>query len=725
MGAGLARILNDAIDNQVDDENTRADIIARMADEAGISSGTVSEILAGKIDCPPEARLRAFARVLRDVTVDDLIRAAEGDGCSYGDDEPEEQSFDSVPKSGTTDPPGLERCYAPLGLAGGTGPSDQREYGVSFIRSGRVRQRNGELSSWTIPPETLRKAVEKLNSVAVFVDHTGWFQPPSLRNLAGVTFEPEFSEENLAIEGGIRLYSTSEMGWVSDLLDQIVVDQNAGRQVPDVGLSMVFFGEHEWQGPDENPHRVTTEITHVESVDLVFGPGAEGRVKEILSKQNGGVTMPGNGNDKQLASLEAQVAKLTEGMVTLVAALGKKEDESVVTDMGTAPRDQKSTYLSHPLAKMFTSRDQVQAAYEQLMGLDNKEDVHQLTGIRELYLLLTGDYYMRGELGAGFQQLAYSPSGNNADTTTMAELTRNVLNKVLVAQIAMLEEYQWWRRVARIDNFRTLQDANWVRYGGIGYDTGTGLPTVAEKGEYQQLLWEDDRTTASFVKRGGYLALSLEMIDKDDLMGWRDVPRQLALASVVGLSSVVSALFTDNSGAGADLADSVGDGYAFNTTRGNLITGVLDYDNWNDSIDTMYKLAQLKNSSQTEDRRIAARPRFLLTPIELEGQGISVVTSAAKPGTDFNDRVATKRLLPEDNVITVPHWTNTSNWAAVADPRLLPFVGVGFRFGDIPELFTPANSNNIIFLNDVLPIKVRWFYAVGVIETRGAIKSNP
>ncbi len=91
---------------------------------------------------------------------------------------------------------------------------------------------------------------------------------------------------------------------------------------------------------------------------------------------------------------------------------------------------------------------------------------------------------------------------------------------------------------------------------------------------------------------------------------------------------------------------------------------------------------------------------------------------------DEASRRPTKRILPEDNVITVPHWTNADNWAAVADPALLPFAGVAFRFGESPEIYSPDQSNYVLFLHDVLPIKVRWFFAVSVIETRGAIKSN-
>jgi hypothetical protein len=206
-------------------------------------------------------------------------------------------------------------------------------------------------------------------------------------------------------------------------------------------------------------------------------------------------------------------------------------------------------------------------------------------------------------------------------------------------------------------------------------------------------------------------------------MGWRDVPRQLATAAAVTISSVVSALFTDNSGAGADLSDSVGDGYAFNTTRGNLITQPLDQTNWDTAVDTMYKLTQLLNSSVAETRRLAVRPRYVLVPIELESQGITAVKSDAVVN-DLARQRPTKRILPEDNVITVPHWTNADNWAAVADPMLLPFAGVAFRFGEQPEIYTPSQDNYILFLHDVLPVKVRWFFAVSVIEPKGAIKSN-
>lgn len=85
MGQRLGARLEDGIEAIETEDRTRAEIIAEMGQEAGISAGTVNEILRGEIDCPPLARLRAFARVL-DLSVDSLVSAAEADGCEYDAD---------------------------------------------------------------------------------------------------------------------------------------------------------------------------------------------------------------------------------------------------------------------------------------------------------------------------------------------------------------------------------------------------------------------------------------------------------------------------------------------------------------------------------------------------------------------------------------------------------------------------------------------------------------
>ena len=84
-GTGLAELLNSEVDAQVDDDTSQADVVAQMARAAGISSGTVNEILNASINCPPLRRLEGFAEVLG-VSMARLRTAAEADGCEYADD---------------------------------------------------------------------------------------------------------------------------------------------------------------------------------------------------------------------------------------------------------------------------------------------------------------------------------------------------------------------------------------------------------------------------------------------------------------------------------------------------------------------------------------------------------------------------------------------------------------------------------------------------------------
>jgi len=85
-GEGLARALEDAIGRAAEGregDDARASVVAEMASAAGIEPGTVDQILAGSINCPPRQRLEGFARVLP-MTVDEMIEVAEReDGCDY------------------------------------------------------------------------------------------------------------------------------------------------------------------------------------------------------------------------------------------------------------------------------------------------------------------------------------------------------------------------------------------------------------------------------------------------------------------------------------------------------------------------------------------------------------------------------------------------------------------------------------------------------------------
>src|SRR5512144_2266968 len=82
----------------------------------------------------------------------------------------------------------------------------RREYRARFVRAGRIRSAGGRPGNIEIEPSALATNAGKFNNRAVFVDHAGWFDYPSLRNLVGVTDLAAWNEETQSIDGVLRLY---------------------------------------------------------------------------------------------------------------------------------------------------------------------------------------------------------------------------------------------------------------------------------------------------------------------------------------------------------------------------------------------------------------------------------------------------------------------------------------------------------------------------------------
>lgn len=682
-----------------------------------------------------------------------------------------------------------------------------RRYDCVFVTAGRVRRRDGLPSTWVIRPDALRGAEPLFDEVAVFVDHPGLWEGRKVRDVGGVT-ERGARMVGDELQGVIR-FNTLEAGqFCAELFDYILVEREAGREVPDVGLSAVFWH----RGEEVDDDYVTTEFIKVESVDVVFGPGAKGAVRAALQAVEGravsadrqaqGQPLEGRVQDQPLQETGAMPqggSIMSEELVTSQEPVGGGDGAPPVVapvapavrqvapaptapvfdgwspeQMASLQRSQQQAqgllvsqcktfldaqlhmltgvlpqasldhirkqfqgrvFAAHELEaavedqrgllaqltqagvvrgmgvitddRMLNDMDQVQLAYEKLMGLDVKEPVRPLTGIKELYIMLTGDRQMRGVYNAEYAML------QSTTMAAMAEVTRNVLNKVLMDQWIKLGAagYNWWERVCHLEDFQTLQTVSWVKVDGF-----SNLAAVAEGAAYVEIVWDDERETSDWTKRGGYVGLTLEMIDTDDVSAWRAVPRGLATAGIRTLSAAVAALFTANAGTGPALAD----GFAFfdAVNHLNLITQFLDPDNYDTAVQTMFS-----QTEQGSGLRLGIKPKYLLVPIEQEKRGLQIFSSAVEPIE--NASYLNVRASQRENVVTVPEWTDEDDWAVMADPVICPSIGVGFRWGRVPELFTVTDPRmGLMFTNDTLPIKVRYVYAVGVIDYRGAVKSN-
>lgn len=640
------------------------------------------------------------------------------------------------------------------------------EYGVAFITAGYVRRRDGEQGNWKILPSALEPAVSLFNGLGCFIDHASLATLfyPQIKNEAGTTFGAWWNGETRSIDGAIRLSNRPDQEWFRFFLQEHMEDQEAAREVSDVGLSAVLPGiESEWVGDDDEAprERHTVGITKAESVDFVFGPGTESRVKEVLSQlqrfilpvqqqiSNGGIAtmteelqqeevqtpqaqappepappaqalpepdppapVPSGNSNLALTLLQDQVSQLTNSMQQLVSALGDGEERRVIGEMnmGVAPHDNPR------LHGMLNSLDRIEVALDALIGGSAPPSgVPSLTGIRELYHILSGDYEMHGRYQSERVMLA------SVNSSTMAGLVANALNKRVMNLFAQYP--RWWEPGVSREDFASLQDVRWMTLGGVGE-----LPTVAAGAAYTELTWDDQTETDSFVKKGGYLGVTLETIDKDDTRQITMIPSVLAQGAWLTLSKDISAIFTDNSDTGPAMSDSNNLFDASN--HSNLGTTALSWSGWDTA-----RIAMMKQTELNSGERLGAltRPYLLWVPVDLESTALEVLGSDGKPGTANNDvnvnaegDAREARLgVARNRIICNPLWTDADNWAAQANPLLYPSIGLGYRYGDTPEIFSVASPTaGLMFSNDTMPIKVRYFYAVGPIDWRGLYKMN-
>jgi hypothetical protein len=182
-----------------------------------------------------------------------------------------------------------------------------------------------------------------------------------------------------------------------------------------------------------------------------------------------------------------------------------------------------------------------------------------------------------------------------------------------------------------------------------------------------------------------------------------------------------------NSGTGPTVSDSTA---LFTTAHLNLGSSALSYTAWDAT-----RLAMRKQTELNSGERLGGLvvPKYLLVPPDLESTAVQIMASELQPGqANFNENVYSagntheaRLAAARKRVVVVDFWTDATDWAVCADPQLYPSIGLGFRFGRQPEVFSVASANTgLMFTNDVMPVKVRFFYAVGPTDWRGVYKHN-
>ncbi|NMG29354.1 hypothetical protein [Aromatoleum evansii] len=521
-----------------------------------------------------------------------------------------------------------------------------------------------------------------------------------------------------------------------------------------------------------NGHRIreATRITKIHSVDLIIEPGAGGRLLRIVEAQSD--TDPSeedrdmalrqrmieaiqahnpqfdgaNATDEQietafreaiaprtsgqsdagaqaLAQLRLVEARMTARETIGAAKLPQPAKDRLLTRFteATAPFtaadvtkaiDDERAYLARftESGKPIIPFDEAAQVEDRSVKvgemLDNffagKDRVHSF---KECYIEITGDKSLSGDLRqCDVSRLRESIGDRFVESLTSASWA-NVLGdsitRRMLAEYAQETDLQAWRKIASVvpvSDFRTQER---TRLGGYG-----NLPAVAQGDPYAALTSPgDEKATYAVTKRGGTEDLTLEMIRNDDVGAIRRLPTELALAAANTLYEFVFDFVRTN--------PTIYDAKAlFHADHANLGTTALDATSF-----AAARLAMIQQVRAGSSKRLNIGPATVLVPFELQEAAYNLFVR----GQNL-DKTFVQTINPE--VIPVSYWTDANDWAAVADPRRIPTIEVGFLDGrEEPELFVQDTPNvGSLFSNDKITYKIRHIYSGGVMDFRGLRK---
>ncbi len=619
----------------------------------------------------------------------------------------------------------------------------------------------GVANGWEFPAEVLRESLALWEGVNCFVDHS--LSARSVRDIAGVLRETRWDDAASGVRAELTAFGPS-----AQVLTEI------GRQVLEANdepaVRVGFSADVLFKGKAGKVEK----ILKIYSVDLVYNPARGGIFLRALNQlgieplQIGGKNMQSNQNndlnastleviDEQPASASRELqeqltemramrsemsAFLLEGALanTRLPVGMQQRIRNQFQDRTFAPAELKTALReAHTLLGEFEGAksvqgpariegmvepgERLQAAVDDLFGAPREKrmasaSVPRLSGIRELYLNLTGDYDMHGGYFPERAQLA--------TTSDFSGLVKNSLNKLVTNTWEELGKagYDWWKDVTVQEHFTSLHEITGTLIGTVG-----DLPSIAEGGPYTELQVGDSAETASFVKYGGYIPLTLELIDRDETRKLRSYARELASAGMRKISKLVAEIFTANSGTGPYLADG---SLLFNNTpvitaggHANLNTLALNHTNWDLVSSNVYNQPMLVKEAISfygTGPRMAVNPKFILVGRSLQKAAMEICTGSLVRETDYvYDNVLKGSAVP----VVVPEWTDANDWAAACDPRVAPAIFVGERFGLAPEIFIAGDElSPAVFSNDEHRLKVRHYLAVWVNDFRPLFKCN-
>lgn len=612
------------------------------------------------------------------------------------------------------------------------------------ISAGQTRPVTNYPAGITITPAALAENAGQFSGAMIMLGHGA--DPRTPRDLAGQLRAAVYHPDQKHITAQINAYDSEAGHVLAAAITAYRLALAAGDTPPDIGLSVdglftltgnqitgisrIFFADlvirpaataTQFLAQFQETPEGDTMTTATPAPDAPAAPAPDQAAPWLNHLANQVITLTLAAQAADLPALTRQrlAAATYRDPAALTAAINQARDElaaaaaqTTVHD-GPGPRAFHSVRITNPL-------DHARNAVEFAFGVPSATPPdHALRNWPALYRALTGDLAWHGR--ANREHMLFA----EADTTALAGLATDAMNKIVMAQFANMSAWRWYENItAVLPNDGSVQSMKWVTYGGAA-----NLGTVAEGASYQELAVDDTKETSAFTKYGNYIGITLEMIRNNQLAKIQLVPRALALSAIRTRSAAIAAFFTQASGTGPTLADD---------------STVLFHANHGSNVQTTAFSAAAAQAAALEcfahaeagsSKSLGIMPKFYLVPDDLWFTALAAFGYGEGWPTTYTPMAQDRGAYdPRPVPLIVPDWTDANDWAYIVDPALHPVICMsyaqipeGLPVGSphpLPELFSVAPETGLLFTNDTLPIKVRDWFAAGVATWRGVGKRN-
>jgi hypothetical protein len=350
------------------------------------------------------------------------------------------------------------------------------------------------------------------------------------------------------------------------------------------------------------------------------------------------------------------------------------------------------------------SADKIDSAIAKLWGVAEgaqlTDGVPAFSGIREMYVQLTGDTELSQTVSEAVQLPTSFPAGCG---TAMHKRARKAYNQMDFGADRLISTHQ------PVNDFKAHEI---VGVGGL-----TDLPVVPVNNAYTEFtVPAEEKATITAAKRGKLLPVAWETIINDDIgTVTRNVDRMSKSAKRT-LAKAVFALLSANPTLTLDSKA------LFHADHGNIGSTAFGY--------ASLIAARLKMLDQTEPTSLEPMgidPKqggLLVLPGELEAGAAEILKAKGKPGGSNNEGNAVAGWFGSDleRVIVNPFATDPTDWFLLGNPEVFETIVVSYLFGRRePEIvLADAATAYSMFTKDVIEYKIRHCWGVALADYRAA-----